>query len=337
MTDLDIILKQATDEIHAADDLKNLDHYRVVYLGKKGKLTDYLKSLGQLPARERPLAGQRVNAIKEKIQALIEERSALLQQQQISQQLQGQAIDVTLSGRRQSLGSLHPVTKTRERIEALFAEIGFMTVDGPEIEDDYHNFEALNIPAMHPARAMQDTFYFPDSSVLRTQTSSVQIRIMEHSKPPLRMIALGRVYRRDFDLTHTPMFHQIEGLMVDEGVSFGDLKGVLTQFLQAFFETDVPIRFRASYFPFTEPSAEVDIRCLPCNGKGCRICKNTGWLEVLGCGMVHPNVFRFVNIDSERYTGWAFGCGLDRLTMLRYNITDLRSLFENDLRFLQQF
>jgi len=337
MTDLDAILKQATQDIHATDDLKNLDHYRVSYLGKKGKLTDYLKTLGQLPPDERPLAGQRVNAIKEQIQTLIEQRSALLNQQQIASQLAAESIDVTLPGRHQNLGTLHPVTKTRERIEALFAQMGFMTVDGPEIEDDYHNFEALNIPAMHPARTMQDTFYFPNNTVLRTQTSSVQIRVMENTQPPLRVIAMGRVYRRELDLTHTPMFHQVEGLMVDENVSFADLKGILKQFLQAFFEADVPIRFRASYFPFTEPSAEVDIGCQNCHGGGCRICKNTGWLEVLGCGMVHPNVFRFVGIDSERYTGWAFGAGLDRLTMLRYGIIDLRALFENDLRFLKQF
>lgn len=337
MTDLDAILQQATQEIHATDDLKNLDHYRVMYLGKKGRLTEVLKTLGQLPPEERPLAGQRVNAVKEQIQTLIEQRSEVLNHQHIADQLAKDTIDITLPGRRQNPGTIHPVTKTRERIEALFAQMGFMTVDGPEIEDDYHNFEALNIPAMHPARAMQDTFYFPDNTVLRTQTSSVQIRVMENTQPPLRVIAMGRVYRRDFDLTHTPMFHQVEGLMVDENVSFADLKGVLTQFLQAFFETEVPIRFRASYFPFTEPSAEVDIGCQNCHGKGCRICKNTGWLEVLGCGMVHPNVFRFVGIDSERYTGWAFGVGLDRLTMLRYGITDLRSLFENDLRFLKQF
>jgi phenylalanyl-tRNA synthetase alpha chain len=337
MTDLDAILEQATQEIHTTDDLKNLDHYRVFYLGKKGRLTECLKSLGQLPPEERPLAGQRVNAVKDQIQTLIEERSNLLTQQQIASELTAESIDVTLPGRQQNFGTIHPVTKTRERIEAIFAQMGFLTVDGPEIEDDYHNFEALNIPAMHPARAMQDTFYFPDNTVLRTQTSSVQIRVMENSKPPLRIIAMGRVYRRDFDITHTPMFHQIEGLMVDENVSFADLKGILQQFLQEFFEAEVPVRFRASYFPFTEPSAEVDIGCQNCHGSGCRICKNTGWLEVLGCGMVHPNVFRFVGIDSERYTGWAFGAGLDRLTMLRYGITDLRALFENDLRFLKQF
>lgn len=337
MTDLDGLLTQATKEITTAADLKTLDHYRVLYLGKKGHLTESLKNLGQLPPEERPLAGQRVNQIKQKVQELIDHQTDVLQQKHIEAQLSAETIDVTLPGRAQSTGSIHPVTKTRERIETLFAEMGFRTMDGPEVEDDYHNFEALNIPALHPARAMQDTFYFPDRTLLRTHMSPVQIRTMETSEPPLRIIAMGRVYRRDFDITHTPMFHQIEGLMIDEGITFADLKGMLTQFLQAFFEAPVPIRFRASYFPFTEPSAEVDIGCQNCAGKGCRICKNTGWLEVLGCGMVHPNVFRFVGIDSERYTGWAFGAGIDRLTMLRYGITDLRALFENDLRFLRQF
>lgn len=337
MMDLDVLLEQATQEITTADDLKTLDLYRVAWLGKKGKLTECLKNLGQLPSEERPLAGQRVNSVKQKVQELIEERTSILTTRQISDQLAAESIDITLSGRRNELGGIHPVTKTRERIEAFFTQMGFAVMDGPEIEDEYHNFTALNVPLLHPARAMQDTFYFADNSVLRTQTSSVQIRVMENSKPPVRIIAMGRVYRRDFDLTHTPMFHQIEGLMVDENVSFADLKGILTQFLHAFFETEVPIRFRPSYFPFTEPSAEVDIGCQNCHGKGCRICKNTGWLEVLGCGMVHPEVFRLMNIDSERYTGWAFGAGLDRLTMLRYGITDLRSLFENDLRFLRQF
>ncbi len=304
---------------------------------KKGQLTEFLKSLGSLPQAERPQLGQKVNLAKQQIQTLIDSQVQILQQNQIAKQLEDEALDITLSGRAQSLGSLHPVTKTRQRIEMLFSQMGFMALDGPEIETDYYNFEALNIPVLHPARAMQDTFYFADDTLLRSQTSPVQIHAMENMPPPLRIIAIGRVYRRDFDLTHTPMFHQVEGLMVDENVSFSDLKGILTQFLQAFFERPIPIRFRPSYFPFTEPSAEVDIGCLSCNGKGCRICKNTGWLEVLGCGMVHPNVFGFVGIDSERYTGWAFGCGLDRLAMLRYGMTDLRALFENDLRFLRQF
>lgn len=337
MKELDELLKQAQTHIEQAVDLKGLENYRVQYLGKKGQLTDYLKNLGQLPVSERPLAGQQVNTIKQEIQRLLEEREAELQKVHIAKQLASETIDISLPGRRQDFGSIHPVTKTRERLEALFAQMGFTTVDGPEIEDDYHNFAALNIPELHPARAMQDTFYFADGNLLRTHMSPVQIRVLEQSKPPIRIIAMGRVYRRDFDLTHTPMFHQIEGLMVDENITFADLKGMLIHFLQAFFEAKVAIRFRASYFPFTEPSAEVDIGCLNCQSKGCRICKNTGWLEILGCGMVHPNVLNMAKIDSERYTGWAFGLGIDRLAMLRYGITDLRSLFENDLRFLQQF
>ncbi len=337
MTDLENLLHQATSEIQAADNLKTIDDCRVLYLGKKGKLTEYLKSLGQLPPEERPILGQKVNVAKQQIQEMIEQRVLLLQQNQIAQQLVAETIDVTLPGRRQSLGSIHPVTQTRNRIEAFFTQMGFTVMDGPEIEDDFHNFAALNIPPLHPARTMQDTFYFTDEMLLRTHMSTVQIRVMENTAPPLRIIAMGRVYRREFDITHTPMFHQIEGLMVDEHIHFTDLKGILTQFLQAFFDKPVPLRFRASYFPFTEPSAEVDMGCLNCNSQGCRICKYTGWLEVLGCGMVHPNVLKAVGIDSERYTGWAFGAGLDRLTMLRYRIGDLRSLFENDLRFLRQF
>jgi len=337
MTDLENLLHQAKSAIQTADNLKILDDYRVLYLGKKGKLTEYLKSLGQLPPEERPILGQKVNLAKQQIQEVIEQRVSLLQQNQVAQQLAAESIDITLPGRRQSPGSIHPVTKTRHRIETFFTQMGFAVMDGPEIEDDFHNFAALNIPLLHPARAMQDTFYFADDTLLRTHMSTVQIRVMENTSPPFRIVAMGRVYRRDFDITHTPMFHQVEGLMVDENISFADLKGILTQFLQAFFEKPVLVRFRASYFPFTEPSAEVDIGCLNCDSQGCRICKNTGWLEVLGCGMVHPNVLQVVGIDSERYTGWAFGAGLDRLTMLRYRIADLRSLFENDLRFLRQF
>lgn len=337
MAELDDILQQATADILKADNLKSLDDYRVHYLGKKGKLTEFLKTLGQLSPEERPIFGQKINHIKQQVQVLIENQSALLQKKQIEQQLTAESIDITLQGRGETSGSIHPVTKTRERIEALFAQMGFAVMDGPEIEDDYHNFEALNIPPLHPARSMQDTFYLTDGTLLRTQTSNVQIRVMKSTKPPLRIISMGRVYRAEFDLTHTPMFHQIEGLMVDENVNFADLKEILRQFIQAFFEKAVPLRFRPAYFPFTEPSAEVDIGCLNCSGSGCRICKNTGWVEVLGCGMVHPHVFRSVGIDSERYTGWAFGAGLDRLTMLRYGITDLRSLFDNDIRFLRQF
>jgi phenylalanyl-tRNA synthetase alpha chain len=337
MADLDHLVHQAKEEIFAADNLKILDDYRVLYLGKKGKLTEFLKSLGQLPPDERPRLGQKVNQAKQELQEIIEQRVSLLQKNQIAQQLAADTIDITLPGRCQSLGSIHPVTKTRDRIESLFTQMGFSMMDGPEIEDDYHNFAALNMPLFHPARAMQDTFYFADNTLLRTQMSPVQIRAMNSLPPPFRIIAMGRVYRRDFDLTHTPMFHQIEGLMISENSSFADLKGILKQFLEAFFEKSIAIRFRPSYFPFTEPSAEVDIGCLSCDSQGCRICKNTGWLEVLGCGMVHPNVLQSAGIDSEHYIGWAFGAGLDRLTMLRYRIADLRSLFENDVRFLRQF
>ncbi len=337
MSNLEQLLQQAISEIKNAEDLKNLEHFRVHYLGKKGQLTEFLKTLGQLPTDQRPIMGQKVNLAKREIEALIDQQVMMLQKVEIERKLAKETIDITLPGRQQSLGTLHPVTETRERIESLFSEMGFSIMDGPEIETDYYNFEALNIPLLHPARAMQDTYYFSDNTLLRSQMSPVQIHVMEESTPPLRMIAMGRVYRRDFDITHTPMFHQVEGLMVDQDVSFADLKSILTQFLQAFFAKDIPIRFRPSYFPFTEPSAEVDIGCLNCKSKGCRICKNTGWLEVLGCGMVHPNVFKFVNIDSEKYTGWAFGCGLDRLALLRYGISDLRALFENDLRFLRQF
>lgn len=337
MQALDEILHHAESAIKSAADLKSLDNYRVQYLGKKGLLTEYLKTLGQLSAEERPLAGQKINAIKEAIQSLIESRDNQLKAALVASQLASESIDVTLPGRTASAGSIHPVVQTIEELRRIFSQMGFAFMEGPEIEDDYHNFSALNIPPLHPARAMQDTFYFPDGSLLRTQMSPVQIHAMKKLAPPLRMVAVGRVYRRDFDITHTPMFHQMECLMVDEKVTFADLKGLLTQFLREFFAADVTIRFRPSYFPFTEPSAEVDISCLTCSGKGCRICKNTGFLEVLGCGMVHPNVLNSVGIDSEKYRGFAFGLGLDRLTMLKYGITDLRALFENDLRFLRQF
>src|SRR3990167_326800 len=337
MNALEGLLQEAKTAVKAAADLKALDNCRTYYLGKKGKITENLKKIGQLPADERPLLGQKVNIIKEQIEVFINDRLLILNEQACQAKLASEAIDVTLPGRHQAFASLHPITKTRERIAAIFTQMGFAVMDGPEIEDDHHNFEALNIPLLHPARAMQDTFYFADNTLLRTHMSPVQIRVMKDTPPPLRIIAMGRVYRRDFDITHTPMFHQLECLMVDEGIPFADLKGILTVFLQEFFATDVPLRFRPSYFPFTEPSAEVDIGCLNCSAKGCRVCKNTGWLEILGCGMVHPNVFRFVGIDSQRYTGFAFGLGIDRLTLLQYGIPDLRAIFENDLRFLQQF
>ncbi len=325
LEDLSKLVKQAKREIDKASDLHALDAVRVAYLGKQGKITAELKSLGKLPADERPAAGKKINAARDKIQSAIAARKQSLEQAALDATLAEDRVDVTLPGRGQRPGGLHPVTRTLERIETFFAQIGFDVVEGPEIEDDYHNFEALNIPAHHPARAMQDTFYFEDGLLLRTHTSPVQIRAMKERKPPLRLIVPGRVYRCDYDLTHSPMFHQVEGLMVGEGVSMADLKGVLHDFLRNFFEADLEVRFRPSYFPFTEPSAEVDIR-----GK-------SGWLEVLGSGMVHPQVLENVGIDSERYTGFAFGMGVERLAMLRYGVNDLRLFFENDLRFLEQF
>lgn len=336
MQALDEILKQAQSEIQSAADLSTLDQYRVKYLGKKGQLTEYLKTLGQLPADQRPAAGQKINAAKVSLQAVIEQKATELKQTLIASQLASESIDVTLPGRAQAIGNLHPISKTVQSLRNIFTELGFDFVEGPEIEDDYHNFVALNIPPLHPARAMQATFYFPDGKLLRTHTSPVQVRAMKDMALPMRIVIIGKVYRRDFDMTHTPMFHQMECLVIDENVTMADLKGLLTLFLRAFFSEDVRIRFRASYFPFTEPSGEVDISCLNCQGSGCRICKHTGWLEVLGCGMVHPAVLKMSGIDSERYRGFAIGAGLDRLAMLKYGITDLRSLFENDLRLLNQ-
>ncbi|MCW8906985.1 MAG: phenylalanine--tRNA ligase subunit alpha [Sedimenticola sp.] len=331
------LVAEATDLIEAAEQLTALDEVRVRYLGKSGLLTAQLKQLGKLPPEQRPTAGQAINKAKQALQGQVEQRRQQLERQAMEARLNSERVDVTQPGRGLGQGGLHPVTRTLERIEELFSRSGFSIEEGPEIEDDYHNFEALNIPAHHPARAMHDTFYFDAHLLLRTHTSPVQIRTMENAGPPLKIIAPGRVYRCDSDLTHTPMFHQVEGLLVDEGVSFADLKGVLYDFLQSFFERDLKIRFRPSYFPFTEPSAEVDIECVMCNGEGCRVCSHTGWLEVLGCGMVHPEVFRHVGIDSEKYTGYAFGMGVERLTMLRYGVNDLRLFFENDLRFLRQF
>lgn len=324
--------------IDAADNLDVLDQIRVDYLGKKGELTSLLKGLGKLPAEERKTAGQDINVAKRDLQQAIELRKQLLEAAKLNALLASEKIDVTLPGRGQRAGGLHPVTLTMERIEGFFSRLGFSVEQGPEIEDDFHNFEALNIPSHHPARAMHDTFYFDANTLLRTHTSPVQIRHMEKTKPPLRIIAPGRVYRCDSDLTHTPMFHQVEGLLVDENVSFADLMGTLADFLKQFFENeDLKTRFRPSYFPFTEPSSEVDIQCVMCEGEGCRVCGYTGWLEVLGCGIVHPKVFEAAGIDTEKYTGYAFGMGVERLAMLRYGVNDLRLFFENDLKFLQQF
>ena len=335
--DIDNILQQARDEVANSANEQALDEVRVRYLGKKGELTALLKSLGQLDAAERPAAGAKINAAKEDLQELISERKRVLEREQLSAALDAEAVDVPLPGRAGGAGGLHPVTQAMQRIEAIFAGAGYGVVSGLEIEDDYYNFEALNIPAHHPARAMHDTFYFGDGTLLRTHTSPAQVHVMERQSPPIRVICPGRVYRRDSDLTHTPMFHQVEGLVIDKGISFADLKGTVEDFLRRFFEQDLKVRFRPSYFPFTEPSAEVDVQCVHCLGEGCRVCSHTGWLEVMGCGLVHPNVLEMSGIDPEEYSGFAFGMGGDRLAMLLYEVDDLRMFFDNDLRFLRQF
>ena len=337
MTTLEDVLARAQGELLEADTLMLLDQVRVQYLGKKGLITEQMKSLGTLAGDERKAAGAKINLIRDQLVEAIDARKDVLEAEALKARLASETIDVTLPGRGQQIGGLHPVTLTLRRMSALCSRIGFDIVEGPEVEDDYHNFEALNIPASHPARAMHDTFYFDEHTLLRTHTSPVQVRIMESQTPPLRVIAPGRVYRCDSDLTHTPMFHQVEGFLVDRDVSFADLRGILYEFLTLFFEKDVAVRFRPSYFPFTEPSAEVDIACVMCDGQGCRVCKQTGWLEVMGCGMIHPRVFESVNIDAEVYSGFAFGLGVERMAMLRYGINDLRLFFENDLRFLRQF
>lgn len=337
MDNLGALTQEALELVVKAQDLQALDYVRVEYLGKKGKITELLKGLGKLSAEERPAAGAEINKAKQAVQDQLNLRKQALEEAEINAKLASETIDVTLPGRGQETGGLHPVTRTLNRISEIFSKAGYKVAEGPEVEDDYHNFEALNIPGHHPARAMHDTFYVDKTHVLRTHTSPVQVRTMETQKPPIRVICPGRVYRCDSDLTHTPMFHQVEGLVVDKKISFADLKGTVDQFLKAFFEADVPVRFRPSYFPFTEPSAEVDIQCTQCGGKGCRVCKQSGWLEVMGCGMVHPNVFSASGVDPEVYTGFAFGMGVERLAMLRYGVNDLRLFFENDLRFLKQF
>ncbi|VXA79223.1 MULTISPECIES: phenylalanine--tRNA ligase subunit alpha [Aeromonas] len=326
MQQLEEVVGQAKADIEGVNDVATLDEIRVKYLGKKGFFTEQMKTLGALSAEERPAAGAVINQAKQQVQDALNERREALEVAVLNQKLAAETIDVSLPGRRIENGGLHPVTRTIERIERLFGEMGFKVERGPEIEDGFHNFDALNIPAHHPARTDHDTFYFNPDLMLRTHTSGVQIRTMEHQQPPIRIIAPGRVYRNDYDMTHTPMFHQVEGLLVDEHASFTELKGILHDFLRNYFEEDLTIRFRPSYFPFTEPSAEVDV-----------MGKNGKWLEVLGCGMVHPNVLRSVGIDPEKYSGFAFGMGVERLTMLRYGVNDLRAFFENDLRFLKQF
>jgi phenylalanyl-tRNA synthetase alpha chain len=337
VSELGSVVEQALREIASCSALAALEDCRVRWLGKKGGLTEQLKALGTLPAAERPAAGARINEAKVHLQDAIEARRAALERLEDEGRLASGRIDVSLPGRGEQRGALHPVTRARLRIEALFRSAGFEVAEGPEIEDDFHNFEALNIPADHPARAMHDTFYFADGRLLRTHTSPVQIRALLARGAPLAVIAPGRVYRSDADVTHSPMFHQLEGLVVDENISFANLKAILHGFVEAFFERDLAMRLRPSYFPFTEPSAEVDMSCVFCNGVGCRICKQTGWLEICGCGMVHPNVLKASGVDAERYTGYAFGFGIDRLAMLRYGVNDMRLFFENDLRFLAQF
>jgi phenylalanyl-tRNA synthetase alpha chain len=324
VADLESLTRSALDEVAASKTLAALDEVRVRWLGA-------------LPAAERPAAGARINEAKQQVESAIEAARELLSRAAVEAELEAGRIDVTLPGRGEARGGVHPVTRARLRIERIFRDSGFEVATGPEIEDDFHNFEALNIPADHPARAMHDTFYFPDGRLLRTHTSPVQIRELRKGRLPLAMIMPGRVYRVDHDMTHSPMFHQVEGLVVDEQVSFSHLKSVLQGFLRAFFEKDLRMRLRPSYFPFTEPSAEVDMSCVFCDGAGCRVCKHTGWLEIAGCGMVHPNVFAAAGVDAERWTGYAFGMGIERLAMLRYGVNDLRLFYESDLRFLRQF
>ena len=331
------LVEQALADVTASADLSALDDVRVRLLGKKGLLTEQLKSVGALPAAERPMAGKKINEAQATVRSALEARRVRLEAAKLDAELATGTIDVTLPGRGQELGGLHPVTRTRLRIERIFRQAGFEVATGPEVEDDFHNFEALNIPKNHPARAMHDTFYFPDGRLLRTHTSPVQIRAMRATAPPLAVIAPGRVYRNDSDMTHTPMFHQVEGIVVGQSVSFANLKAMLHTFVEHFFEQPLGMRLRPSYFPFTEPSAEVDIECVFCLGDGCRVCKQTGWLEILGCGMIHPNVLAAAGIDSEAWQGYAFGMGIERLAMLRYGVDDLRLFFENDLQFLKQF
>jgi phenylalanyl-tRNA synthetase alpha chain len=337
VNDLASLAQQALDEVASSGDLVALDEVRVRWLGKKGQITELLKAAGKRVATEGPEAVARVQKARGDLEVKITARREAIIRADTDRKLAEERIDVSAPGRGEQRGGLHPVTKARLRLETLFRQAGFEVAAGPEIEDDFHNFEALNIPANHPARAMHDTFYFGDGRLLRTHTSPVQIRAMLASGAPLAIIAPGRVYRVDYDMTHVPMFHQLEGLVVDESISFANMKAALHGFVKAFFEKDLAMRLRPSYFPFTEPSAEADMSCVFCEGRGCRTCKMTGWLEIGGCGMVHPNVLRASGIDPHRYTGYAFGMGIDRLAMLRYGVNDVRLFFENDLRLLRQF
>jgi phenylalanyl-tRNA synthetase alpha chain len=334
---LDALLREASLELDEAASEEAMQELKVKYLGKKGALTAIMKGLGEMQAAERPLIGQVANLVKGQIEEKINAGIMKIRAIKKAEKLQREFIDVTLPGRRKAMGTKHPITLVIEELSDIFTGLGFQVAEGPEVELDYYNFEALNMPKDHPARDMQDTFYIAENTILRTHTSPVQIRTMLKQAPPIRIIAPGTVYRCDSDATHSPMFHQIEGLLVDEGITFGDLKGILTIFVSQYFGKGTKVRLRPSFFPFTEPSAEVDIACVICKGKGCRICKNSGWLEILGSGMVDPEVFRHVNYDSERYSGFAFGMGIERIAMLKYGINDMRLLFENDMRFLDQF
>ncbi len=342
--ELDAVQQAALADLAAAQDEKGLEQARVTHLGMKGVVTRLFERIGKIPPEQRRSFGQRANAVKSAVEKALEDALGQVRQKALERELSGERLDVSLPGRRPHLGRRHPVSRTMDDLCAIFARLGFEVASGPEIELDYYSFQALNIPLDHPARDMQDTFYLdeaslgrPEGAVLRPHTSPVQIRTMLGRKPPVRIIAPGKVYRCDSDVTHTPMFHQIEGLLVDKGVTFAELKGTLDAFAKAFFGENVRTRFRPSYFPFTEPSAEVDVSCVLCGGKGCRLCKGTGWIEVMGSGMVHPNVFKAVDYDPQEISGFAFGMGVDRLTMLRYGLDDLRALFENDARFLEQF
>jgi phenylalanyl-tRNA synthetase alpha chain len=334
---LEQILASAKQAVSQADNEASLQEVRVGILGRKGELTALMKGMGGLSQEERPVIGAMVNRIKAEVEGLIESKLISLREAGMSERLSSESIDITLPGRRSSLGSKHPISLVMEEISAIFASLGFGIAEGPEIEKDFYNFEALNMPKDHPARDMQDTFYINDDIVLRTHTSPVQIRTMLNHEPPVRVIAPGTVYRCDSDITHSPMFHQIEGFLVDKNVTFGDLKGILTEFITRYFGADIGVRFRPSFFPFTEPSAEVDMQCVMCAGAGCRVCKNSGWLEILGSGMIDPEVFKSVDYDPEKYSGFAFGMGVERIAMLKYGVNDLRLFFDNDLRFLSNF
>ncbi len=331
---LEQIKKKAFKAVEAAKDVESIKALYVQYLGRKGILTRYLRNISKLPPEVRPQAGKNANQTKKNLEELLKQA---VEKFETAALRKDDAIDVSLPGRRPRHGSLHPITIIIREISNIFTRLGFDIAEGPEVETDYYNFEALNIPKNHPARDMQDTFYISSNVVLRTHTSPTQPRVMEKTNPPVRIIAPGKVYRCDSDLTHTPMFHQVEGLYVDQNVSFGDLKGILTTFVHQIFDRETSLRFRPSFFPFTEPSAEVDIRCVICKGAGCRVCSGTGWIEVLGAGMVHPAVFENVEYDTSIYTGFAFGMGVERIAMLKYGINDIRRYFENDLRFLRQF